>query len=112
MLAVAAYGTVDDLDMAEIRPAAQSRPHGSLHARSRQGAFDGQRSDKPDTGSDNLYEPVPGPGQATGRYGETSKSTSLLTEQLELHPQRSRALLGGLVAAALAAVTAKRRTST
>lgn len=67
---------------------------------------DTQRSDEPDDGRDNLDEPSLGPGGSTGRFGERSKSTSLYTRWLGLHPARGR----GLAALALvAAVVLLRR---
>lgn len=72
-------------------------------------AFDKQRSDQPDNGTDNLDGPFAGPGRPTGQFGKHSKSTSLVTEQLQLRPQRTRVLLGGVLAVAAAVLTVARR---
>jgi short-subunit dehydrogenase len=57
-------------------------------------AFKKQRAGQPGDGKDNLFEPVGGKGSATGEFGQKSKSSSLYTRYLELHPGRRRALLG------------------
>jgi short-subunit dehydrogenase len=61
-----------------------------------------QLTNRPDDARDNLFEPSTGPGSTTGQFGEGSKSTSLFTTHLELHPQRKRIVVGafliGLVA--------------
>jgi short-subunit dehydrogenase len=49
-----------------------------------------QLTDEPDDGLDNLDQPSRGPGTATGRFGRRSKSTSLYTRWLGLHPARGR----------------------
>ena len=54
--------------------------------------FKQQRTEKPDTGRDNLMAPIPGHGSTTGEFGENSKSTSLYTRYLELHPNRKRSI--------------------
>ena len=54
--------------------------------------FKQQRTENPDTGRDNLMAPIPGPGSTTGEFGENSKSTSLYTRHLELHPNRKRSI--------------------
>jgi short-subunit dehydrogenase len=59
---------------------------------------DVQLTRDPDDGRDNLDEPSRGPGSAAGRFGRGSKSTSLYTRWLGLHPAR------GASAAALALV--------
>jgi NAD(P)-dependent dehydrogenase (short-subunit alcohol dehydrogenase family) len=57
-----------------------------------------QLTDQPDDGEDNLFAPIPGPGSSTGEFGGKSKSVSLYTRFLELHPQRKALLLwGGLL---------------
>lgn len=55
--------------------------------------FQQQRTDQPDDGRDNLFEPMPDSDQTTGEFGQRSKSSSLYTEYLELHPNRQRAAL-------------------
>lgn len=72
---------------------------------------DSQRTDQPDDGRDNLYQPAAEPGRGAGRFGRGSKSTSLYTRWFGLHPNRAR-LAGGLaLAAAVAALgsAARRR---
>ncbi len=66
-----------------------------------------QRSDQPDDGTDNLFEPSRGPGHTDGQFGQTSKSTSLYTTHLEQHPDRIRLLLA--LAAASAVAVARRK---
>lgn len=56
--------------------------------------FSQQRTDTPDDGRSNLFQPAPGPGSVTGEFGEGSKAVSLYTRHLELHPNRKRALAG------------------
>jgi NAD(P)-dependent dehydrogenase (short-subunit alcohol dehydrogenase family) len=56
--------------------------------------FRQQLTDNPKTDGDNLFEPSHGAGAATGDFGAGSKSTSLYTRYLELHPTR-KGLLGG-----------------
>ncbi len=63
-----------------------------------------QRTDQPDNGRDNLFEPVGGTGSTTGDFGWLSKSTSLYTHHLEQHPNRKRILLGLVAAGAVAVV--------
>lgn len=50
-----------------------------------------QLSQQPDDGQDNLEEPMTTPGSVTGRFGRSSKATSVYTELFELHPGRKRA---------------------
>ncbi|HEX5040723.1 MAG TPA: SDR family oxidoreductase [Candidatus Limnocylindria bacterium] len=62
-----------------------------------------QRSDRPDAGQDNLFEPIETSGSATGRFGRTAKGSSVYTDLFELHPARktaavAAALVGGLLA--------------
>ena len=61
-----------------------------------------QRTDRPDDGRDNLFEPVGGKGSTSGDFGRLSKSTSLYTRHLEQHPNRKRVLLGLAAAGAVA----------
>ncbi len=63
-----------------------------------------QRTDRPDDGRDNLFEPVRETGSTTGDFGRFSRSTSLYTRYLEQYPNRKRALLGLAVAGAVALV--------
>jgi NAD(P)-dependent dehydrogenase (short-subunit alcohol dehydrogenase family) len=63
---------------------------------------DNQMTDEPDDGRDNLDVPSQGPGETTGRFGTRSKSTSLYTRWLGLHPARGRSVAAlALVAAAV-----------
>jgi short-subunit dehydrogenase len=64
-------------------------------------AFEQQKTRRPDDHRDNLFDPSTGPGSTTGEFGNGSKSSSLYTTFLELHPMRKRiavaaAVLGGL----------------
>jgi hypothetical protein len=65
---------------------------------------DRQTSDQPDDGRDNLDEPTRGPDGATGRYGRRSKSVSLYTRWLGLHPQRGRRVVALALVAAMVLV--------
>jgi len=66
--------------------------------------FKVQRTDRPDDGQDNLFEPVGGKGSTTGEFGRLSRSTSLYTRHLERYPNRKRVLLGLAAAGAVALV--------
>ena len=63
-----------------------------------------QKSDRPDDRRDNLFEPSTGPGSTTGQFGEGSKSSSVYTSLLELHPNAKRVVVGTALVSALAAV--------
>jgi NAD(P)-dependent dehydrogenase (short-subunit alcohol dehydrogenase family) len=65
---------------------------------------DNQRTDQPDHGRDNLYQPIDEPGRTTGQVGHRSKSTSVYTRWFGLHPARARAALGLSLAAGVAAL--------
>jgi NAD(P)-dependent dehydrogenase (short-subunit alcohol dehydrogenase family) len=65
---------------------------------------DKQVSGEPDDGLDNLDEPSRGAGETTGRFGQRSKSTSLYTRWLSLHPARARSAAGLALIAALVLV--------
>jgi short-subunit dehydrogenase len=67
-------------------------------------AFAKQKTDEPDNGQDNLFAPMAGSGSVTGQFGEKSKSTSVYTEQLEMHPARQRGLLAAAAALMFLAV--------
>ncbi len=56
--------------------------------------FQKQKTQQPDDGRDNLFEPLGGEGATTGQFGQKSKSVSLYTRHLEQYPNRKRALLG------------------
>lgn len=66
--------------------------------------FKQQKTDQPDNGQDNLFEPMRETGSRTGDFGQHSKSTSLYTRYLEQHPNRKRVLLGLATAGAVALV--------
>jgi short-subunit dehydrogenase len=59
-----------------------------------------QRTDRPDDARDNLFVPSTGGGSSTGDFGDGSKSRSLYTRHLELHPHRKRAAVAALWLAA------------
>lgn len=65
-------------------------------------SFEQQKTERPDDVRDNLFEPSTGPGPTTGEFGEGSKSTSLYTTYLELHPNRKRIIAAALLVGALA----------
>jgi NAD(P)-dependent dehydrogenase (short-subunit alcohol dehydrogenase family) len=63
-----------------------------------------QKTDRPDDGQDNLYQPSHGPGRSTGEFGRRSKSVSLYTRWLGLHPARGRVVVAAAVAGAAVAL--------
>jgi short-subunit dehydrogenase len=65
---------------------------------------DGQKTDRPDDGRDNLFQPTLGPGRTTGQFGYGSKSMSLYTRWFGLHPERGRLAVGLTLVAGLAAL--------
>jgi short-subunit dehydrogenase len=67
-------------------------------------AFEQQKTKRPDDHRDNLFDASTGPGSTTGQFGEGSKSTSLFTTYMELHPNRKRITAGALMLGALALV--------
>jgi hypothetical protein len=69
-----------------------------------------QLTDRPDDGVDNLDAPMDDDGATTGQFGQGSRSRSLYTELVGLHPNRARAIVGATVAtgAALLARAARR----
>jgi hypothetical protein len=67
-------------------------------------AWKQQMTSRPDDARDNLFEPSTGPGATTGDFGQGSKSTSLYTTHLELHPGRKRVAVAALLLAMLALV--------
>jgi len=67
-------------------------------------AFEQQKTQRPDDQRDNLFEASTGPGSTTGQFGEGSKSTSIYTTHLELHPNRKRITAAALLLGALAMV--------
>ena len=67
-------------------------------------AFEQQKTRRPDDHRDNLFDASTGPGSTTGEFGAHSKSTSLYTTHLELHPNRKRITAGALMLGALALV--------
>lgn len=71
--------------------------------------FENQRTDRPDDGVDNLDAPLPEAGEVAGEFGERSRSRSLYTELVGLHPNRARVLVGAGAAAGVAALARARR---
>jgi short-subunit dehydrogenase len=67
-------------------------------------AFEQQKTQRPDDHRDNLFEASTGPGSTTGQFGTGSKSTSLYTSFLELHPNRKRITAAALLLGALTLV--------
>jgi short-subunit dehydrogenase len=65
--------------------------------------FQNQKSEKPDANQENLFQSSTGLGRSTGQFSEKSKSTSLYTQVIGLHPARGRlaatALLAGTILA-------------
>ncbi|WP_338762616.1 SDR family oxidoreductase [Massilia sp. METH4] len=66
--------------------------------------FRTQKTDKPDNGYDNLYQPTPGTGSVTGAWTDESLSYSWYTRHIEHYPHRKLLLLGALGAAACLAL--------
>src|SRR3954451_9118730 len=56
-----------------------------------------QRSRRPDDHEDNLFRPSPGPGATTGEFGDGAYPVSVYTSQLELHPNRKRAIVAAAI---------------
>jgi short-subunit dehydrogenase len=67
-------------------------------------AWKQQKTNRPDDARDNLFEASTGAGSTTGEFGEGSKSTSLYTTYLELHPERKRVAMAALLVGFLALV--------
>jgi len=67
-------------------------------------AYEEQKTRRPDDHRDNLFDASTGQGSTTGQFGQGSKSTSLYTTYLELHPNRKRMVVAAVVLAALAMV--------
>lgn len=63
---------------------------------------DNQQTDRPDDAVDNIDTPIDDVGATTGEFGKNSRSRSLYTELLGLHPNRARALVGATLAAGAA----------
>jgi NAD(P)-dependent dehydrogenase (short-subunit alcohol dehydrogenase family) len=63
-----------------------------------------QQTDRPDDGVDNLDQPVDDTGTTTGDFGGRSRSRSLYTELVGLHPNRARVAAGAAVATGAAAL--------
>ena len=57
-----------------------------------------QQTDRPDDGVDNVDAPLDEVGATAGEFGQNSRSRSLYTELLGLHPNRVRALVGATLA--------------
>ncbi len=69
--------------------------------------FEAQKTDRPDDGRDNLFEPLVGPGSTTGDFGDQTKSTSLYTRLFEFRPGWTFALLGLAAGVGVAALLAR-----
>jgi short-subunit dehydrogenase len=67
-------------------------------------AWKQQKTNRPDDARDNLFEASTGAGSTTGEFGEGSKSISLYTTYLELHPERKRVAMAALLVGFLALV--------
>jgi NAD(P)-dependent dehydrogenase (short-subunit alcohol dehydrogenase family) len=69
-----------------------------------------QLTDRPDDGVDNVDAPLNDIGATTGEFGRKSRSRSLYTEVLGLHPNRARTVVGAtaVVGAAALARAARR----
>lgn len=67
-------------------------------------AWKQQKTNRPDDARDNLFEASTGEGATTGDFGEGSKSSSLYTTHLELHPERKRVAMAALLLGFLALV--------
>jgi NAD(P)-dependent dehydrogenase (short-subunit alcohol dehydrogenase family) len=73
-------------------------------------AVAGQRTDRPDEGTDNLFSPSTGPGRTTGDFGQRSKSTSVYTRLIAPHPAIVRAgIVAGMAVAGIVLRQAGRR---
>lgn len=66
--------------------------------------FKEQMTSQPDDGKDDLFHPEGGTGSTTGRFGKMSKSMSLYTRYVDLHPVRERILGAAAVVGLLALV--------
>jgi NAD(P)-dependent dehydrogenase (short-subunit alcohol dehydrogenase family) len=55
-----------------------------------------QRTDKPDNGYDNLFQPTRGPGAVRGAWSDEALPYSWYTRHLEQHPYRKRVAYGAL----------------
>ncbi len=60
-------------------------------------AWKQQVTRRPDKAGDNLFDPSTGTGSTTGDFGVGSKSSSVFTTHFELHPERKRVALAGLM---------------
>jgi NAD(P)-dependent dehydrogenase (short-subunit alcohol dehydrogenase family) len=55
-----------------------------------------QKTDQPDDGFDNLFQPTRGPGSIRGEWGQGAPHSSFYTRHLEFHPNRKRMLWAAL----------------
>jgi NAD(P)-dependent dehydrogenase (short-subunit alcohol dehydrogenase family) len=58
--------------------------------------FKQQKTNEPDDGFDNLFQPTRGPGSIRGEWSEGALPYSAYTRYLEFHPYRKGLLLGAL----------------
>jgi short-subunit dehydrogenase len=63
-----------------------------------------QVTDQPDDRRDNLFEPSPGPGSSTGRFGAGARTTSVYTRLFELHPVLKPLVIAGLITGVIATI--------
>jgi hypothetical protein len=64
--------------------------------------FEKQKTDQPDNGQYNLFDPMGGTGSTIGSFSQSSKSTSIYTYYLEQYRNRKRILFGAATAGAVA----------
>jgi NAD(P)-dependent dehydrogenase (short-subunit alcohol dehydrogenase family) len=55
-----------------------------------------QKTNQPDDGFDNLFQPSRGPGSIRGEWGQGAPRSSFYTRQFEFHPNRKRMLWAAL----------------
>ncbi len=70
--------------------------------------FRAQKTDKPDNGVDNLFQPTPGTGSVNGAWTDEALPSSWYTRHLEYYPHR-KVLAAGLIGYALVRLLGSRR---
>ncbi|MBB3221027.1 SDR family oxidoreductase [Pseudoduganella umbonata] len=73
--------------------------------------FRTQKTDKPDNGYDNLFQPTPGTGSVTGAWTDESLPYSWYTRHVEHYPERKLAVLGALGCATWLLLRSRGRTT-
>jgi NAD(P)-dependent dehydrogenase (short-subunit alcohol dehydrogenase family) len=58
--------------------------------------FEQQKTNQPDDGYDNLFQPTPGTGSIRGEWGQRAPRSSFYTRTFEFHPNLKRAALAAL----------------